>query len=526
MNKFSPFCTIYGVSTICCDNFWIWRCFKLFLNTIFSSYVDLTWGHYHKLCWPVALIVTLLLRPSFVGQFDRSGDAWAPDIVCILTAVWRVKMSVNAREQCVTIKFCVCQHLKSRDIWQRLVHVHRRNTYSLVSVHRWVWCFESSNNSTSDKPCSGCPSVIIPALIHQVCNAVIQTPTISVAQLAEQRGTSVGTIHKILKKRLGWRRRRPARWVPHLLNQAQKQRRVDVCHTLLRLNRANASFLSNLIMMDESWFWIYDPQSRQACSGWLAPGAARPQKPRLERAMLKVMLTIFWDLQGMVMREFIEDSRGITAQVHLQLLRRLREKVRCQHPQVWINDTWRIQQDNAPAHRARVVQEWMRNMSTGQVPHPGYSPGLAPSNYWLFNRIKHHLRGHRYDSVQDLCDQIDRIIQNIRPNEFRHAIESLPDCWHHCVRAGGAYFEWTLMKTEQCQNINLWKVELKQWSPSGVIKDPKWIVTCHTNRFSDCRREHFTQTSEMGLTKLLRYCSKCIAHCWKLHTLYSCWWSS
>ncbi len=98
--------------------------------------------------------------------------------------------------------------------------------------------------------------------------------------------------------------------------------------------------------MDESWSFCYDPLSRQGSYEWVTPGAPRPQIARIERATVKVMLSIWWDCDGGIMQKFIPDGHGINAQLHLEMIRELREKIRRRRPVRWACQNWRIQQDN------------------------------------------------------------------------------------------------------------------------------------------------------------------------------------
>ena len=50
-------------------------------------------------------------------------------------------------------------------------------------------------------------------------------------------------------------------------------------------------------------------------------------------------------------------------------------------------------QDNARPHTAKKTLELIKIFGWEVVPHPPYSPDLAPSDYHLFGPLKNHLRG-------------------------------------------------------------------------------------------------------------------------------------
>ena len=71
-------------------------------------------------------------------------------------------------------------------------------------------------------------------------------------------GISHGTCHKILTEDL---KMRPvaSKFVPRLLSIEQKQQRLDVCLDLKENAANDPSFLSNIIVGDETWVYAYDP---------------------------------------------------------------------------------------------------------------------------------------------------------------------------------------------------------------------------------------------------------------------------
>jgi transposase len=55
-----------------------------------------------------------------------------------------------------------------------------------------------------------------------------------------------------------------------------------------------------------------------------------------------------------------------------------------------------LHHDNAPAHSTALVQAFLANYHITQVCQPPYSPDLAPSDFWLFPKLKSPLKGRRF----------------------------------------------------------------------------------------------------------------------------------
>ena len=65
-----------------------------------------------------------------------------------------------------------------------------------------------------------------------------------------------------------------------------------------------------------------------------------------------------------------------------------------------------FQQDNARLHTAKKTLELIENFGWEVVPHPPYSPDLAPSEYNLFRPLKYHLHGTKFsdnEAVKEIC---------------------------------------------------------------------------------------------------------------------------
>jgi histone-lysine N-methyltransferase SETMAR len=47
-----------------------------------------------------------------------------------------------------------------------------------------------------------------------------------------------------------------------------------------------------------------------------------------------------------------------------------------------------LHQDNAPAHASLLIRIYLAKHQTSVVPHPPYSPDLAPADFFLFPKLK------------------------------------------------------------------------------------------------------------------------------------------
>ena len=75
------------------------------------------------------------------------------------------------------------------------------------------------------------------------------------------------------------------------------------------------------------------------------------------------------------------------------------------------------------------------------VPHPPYSPDLAPCDFWLFPKLKEKLRGCRYETIEEMKESVTKFIDTLTQEDFHRALPKLLERYK-CIAAGGDYFEW------------------------------------------------------------------------------------
>jgi hypothetical protein len=73
--------------------------------------------------------------------------------------------------------------------------------------------------------------------------------------------------------------------------------------------------------------------------------------------------------------------------------------------------------------------------------HPPYSPDLAPCDSFLFPKMKLKRKGHRFDTVEEIEAELQRVLDTLTENDFQEAFQKWRRQWDWCLLAGGSYFE-------------------------------------------------------------------------------------
>ena len=151
---------------------------------------------------------------------------------------------------------------------------------------------------------------------------------------------------------------------------------------------------------------------------------------RVQAGQVKVMLTVFFDSSGVVHHEYAPHGQTITKEYYLEVLRCLRDAVR---RKLWATKTWKLHHDNAPAHSAHLIQSFLAKNNTPLVRQAPYSPDMAPSDFWLFYKLKMPLTGTRFQEREDIKQNTTADLNSITKDAFQICFEQRQKRREYCV---------------------------------------------------------------------------------------------
>jgi len=140
------------------------------------------------------------------------------------------------------------------------------------------------------------------------------------------------------------------------------------------------------------------------------------------------------------MAEWVPSGQTVNQQCYTEVLTKLFERMRRKRPELWSNG-WILHQDNAPAHNALSVKQFLANKNITVLEHPPYSPDSAPCDFYLFPKIKSVLKGTQFVSVENVKAKTAEILNSLTERDLRNCFEH----WQHrmqlYVNSEGNYFE-------------------------------------------------------------------------------------
>ena len=177
-----------------------------------------------------------------------------------------------------------------------------------------------------------------------------------------------------------------------------KDKRSGVCKCVktFRSNSKQPNLLKRVVTGDKSWIFEYDPLIKGQGLEWKSALSPRPKKPSVFKSKAKVMLIAFFDVRRIVHAELLPQGQTINQHVYKNILPRLMRSVREKRRELWETRSWLLYHDNAPAHYALGIREFLAKNNIAELEQPPNSPVLAPCDFFLLPKLKEVIKGTRF----------------------------------------------------------------------------------------------------------------------------------
>lgn len=312
---------------------------------------------------------------------------------------------------------------------QSIQSVFGVSSVSQRTVQRWFNRFRNGDFSLQD-----CPRIGRPSQLNQVdLMALVRSePTLSSRALAAQFNCSHHTIIRVLQSQ--GMEQRIGRWIPHVLTPEIRTARCDAAMALLSKSR-RTSWLDRLVTGDEKWV-LYVNHCR--IHQWVSQGETPQPEPRRDPHGMKVLLSIWWNIHGIVHFELLPSNTFITSSLYCSQLERVYSKLLLNYPQ---NTSFFYLHDNARPHISKLTREKILKLGWEVLPHAPYSPDMAPTDYYLFRALQAHLKHKSFINIEQIQNEIQFYFSSLPSTFFRDGIYSLVERWHAILRLNGEYLE-------------------------------------------------------------------------------------
>uniref|UniRef100_A0A914CKY9 Mos1 transposase HTH domain-containing protein n=1 Tax=Acrobeloides nanus TaxID=290746 RepID=A0A914CKY9_9BILA len=98
--------------------------------------------------------------------------------------------------------------------------------------------------------------------------------------------------------------------------------------------------------------------------------------------------------------------------------------------------------DNAKPHRSSQNLQKLEDMGWEYLEHPPYTPGLSPSDFYLFRSLEHWLRGKKFRTIEEMRESLTEFFDSKDREWYRRGIHKLEEQWQKVIESGGDYFDY------------------------------------------------------------------------------------
>ena len=141
----------------------------------------------------------------------------------------------------------------------------------------------------------------------------------------------------------------------------------------------------------------------------------------------------------MVYYELLPNNQTINSKKYCEQLVNMKAALTQKRPALVNREKIVFHHDNAKPHTSVTTVQKLMEFSWDVLPHPSYSPDLAPSDFHLFRSLQNSLNGKNYQSLEDIKIHLDEFFQSKDETFWRNGIMKLPERWAKVIENNGQY---------------------------------------------------------------------------------------
>jgi len=292
---------------------------------------------------------------------------------------------------------------------------------------KWFAKFRSGDFDVNDAPRSGRPTEINSSDVKAIID---ENPFQSVREIAATLNISHTSVENHLRQ-LGYVFRDNV-WMPHELTEANLATRISICDSLQK-RQENDPFLKRMVTGGEKWI-VYDNVARKR--SW-----EHSSEPQTSKGLhpKKIIIFIWWDFKGVIYYELLPSCKTIDSTVYCSQLTKLNQAIRTKRPEFANHKGIVFHTDDARSHTSLVIRKKLLSLDWDVLPHPAYSPDLAPSNYHLFRSLQNSMNGKSFKDKKTLKRHLDCFFTDRPKTFYEDGIIKLVERWQKVIDKKGQY---------------------------------------------------------------------------------------
>jgi len=105
--------------------------------------------------------------------------------------------------------------------------------------------------------------------------------------------------------------------------------------------------------------------------------------------------------------------------------------------------------DNAPAHKAASVCQFLTQKNVTTLYHPPYSPDLSLPDYFLLPKLKMKLKGLHFADVAEIQEAVTDELKKVQKEQVSAASQKLYDRAKACIYIFMYICQWSLFQIKK-----------------------------------------------------------------------------
>jgi len=324
-----------------------------------------------------------------------------------------------------SILFGFRRKLKPVQIFDECQNAYGTYAPSLKTISKWFQGFQTGPREGRPKSSRDDGNVVL------VRAKLIEDPRSTQEMIACELGLNAIAVSRILSQDLLYTKK-SARWVPRILNEAQKEARVHFAQYFLnKFENGQSSNFNKVVTGDEAWFYKYDPETKQQSMVWSPKGASPPIKAKQQKSATKVMLSVYFTKSKVVAAIPLKKGQTVTANWYTEDCLPIVFKNLLEHRKNEELRRYFLHHDNAPAHTAEITSNFIASSGIWHL----------ACDFWLFPKIKKNLRGKVFDSNEDIINAVNAELAKLKKQDFEECFAKWIYRLKKCIEINGDYVE-------------------------------------------------------------------------------------
>lgn len=321
----------------------------------------------------------------------------------------------------------------------KISNVARRLVMPVRTVRAIVKRYRDTG-STDDSPRSGRPkSVCTPEIVKKIREKIRRNPHRSMRKLAREHKISDRSVRRIVNNKLKLYPYKIQK-VQNLTEQAKRNRVVKSNALLDRLE--NGTLLKTL-WTDEKLFTVEQVVNKQN-DRILASSLPGASDRAIKRSSHPASVMVWGGVTARYKTPLVFVNPGVKINKEYYIDSILESVVKPWAIRTFKKRKWLFQQDGAPAHTAKLTQQWFENNAVDFIRKeewPGYSPDLNPMDFAIWGYLESKACATPHRNLNSLQSALIREWNKIPLKMLRATVESVPKRLKACIEADGDIFE-------------------------------------------------------------------------------------